>query len=65
MRPQPPEDLQAHHQAGAQAQARAPVHHRAQGDLQPQVHPAPPGAQAPADPVVPGPHPRRAWGALR
>merc|ERR1719400_2625249 len=62
---QPPEDLQVHHKAGAQTEARAPVHHRAQGDLHPEVHPAPAGGQTPADQVVPGPHPGRPRRLLR
>ena len=65
VRPQPPEDLQADHQAGAQAEARAPVHHCAQGDLQPQVHAAKAGAQAAADPLVSGSHSSGAWRVLR
>ena len=65
LRPQPPEDLQTGDQAGAQPQTQAGVHHRAPGDLHPQVHSAQAGAQASADQVVPGPHPRRAWRVLR
>ena len=59
VRPQPPEDLQVCDKAGAQAGPQARVHYRAQGDLHPQVYPAQAGAQAPADPLVSGPHPRR------
>ena len=65
VRPQPPEDVSLRDEAGAQALAQARVHHRAPGDLQPPLHAAAAGAQAPADEVVPGPRPRHARGQLR
>ena len=54
MRPEPPEDVQADHEAGAEPEAEAGVHHGAEADLQPEIQPAAARTEATADRVVPG-----------
>jgi len=54
VRPQPSEDLQASDKAGAQPEAQGGVHHRAPGDLHPQLQSAQERAEAIEDRVVPG-----------
>ena len=58
LRLEPTEDLPLCHQAGAQAEAREPMHYCAQGDLHAQVLHPQAGAQASAYPLVSGLHPR-------
>ena len=54
VRPQPREDLQVLHPPGAAPLPHPALHHRAQGGLHPQVHPAQAGVQTPQEQVVPG-----------
>ena len=65
VRPEPPEDLPVHDEAGAQAQSEAPVHDGAEGDVPDPVHAAAAAGPGHRDQVVPGPRPRHPGRLLR